>query len=150
MPGVLDPDITPLVGGWRLQSFRFIVSDTNEYVEPYGPNPNGRMVLTPAGRIMFLMMNSDRRPATNDAERAVLFNRMTAYTGMVRSDGPGRLITTIDVSADPTFSGEQLRLFKLEGDRLFVRSPERENRFAPGRMSAADIVFERERPAEAV
>jgi hypothetical protein len=47
-------------------------------------------------------------------------------------------------------SGEQLRLFKLEGDRLFVRSPERENRFAPGRMSAADIVFERERPAEAV
>jgi hypothetical protein len=146
MPRALDPDIAPLVGSWRLQSFRFIVSDTNEYVEPYGPNPNGRMVLTPAGRIVFLMMNSDRRPAANDTERAVLFNRMTAYTGMVRSDGPGRFITTIDVSADPTFSGEQLRLFRLEGDRLFVRSPERENRFAPGRNSAADIVFEREHP----
>ena len=89
MPRALDPDIAPLVGSWRLQSFRFIVSDANEYVEPYGPNPNGRMVLIPAGRIVFLMMNSDRRPAANDTQRAVLFNRMTAYTGMVRSDGPG-------------------------------------------------------------
>lgn len=144
MLGTNDPDLDPLVGSWRLLSFRFIVSDTNEHVEPYGSYPNGRMVLTPAGRIVFLMMNSDRQPPANDADRAVLFNRMTAYTGMVRSDGPGRFITTIDVSADPTFSGEQLRLFRLEGDRLFVRSPERENRFAPGRKSAADIVFERE------
>ena len=50
MLGTNDLDLDPLVGSSRLLSFRFIVSDTNEHVEPYGSYPNGRMVLTPAGR----------------------------------------------------------------------------------------------------
>jgi hypothetical protein len=43
-----------LVGSWRVISVRYLFSDTGEPVEPFGPSPEGLMVLEPGGRIMFL------------------------------------------------------------------------------------------------
>ena len=36
---------------------------------------------------------------------------------LVRLDGPGRFITTVDLAWNPMLQGEQLRFFTLKGDR---------------------------------
>jgi hypothetical protein len=148
MPAVPDLGFTPLVGSWRLLSASATFTDNGEGVETFGPNPSGRMVFTPGGRIMFLIMRSDRRPPTNDAERATLFNSMISYTGLARLDTSGQFITTVDVSLIPTeVGGEKLRLFLVEGDRLTIRLPEGVSRFGQGRRSVSELVWEREHPA---
>jgi hypothetical protein len=67
-----------------------------------------------------------------------------AYTGLIRLDGAGRFITTVDVAANPAFTGEKLRLFKIEGDRLHISTEETASLVAQGRMIVADVVFVRE------
>ena len=92
------------------------------------------MVFSQTGRIMFLIMRSDRKPPANDADRAALFDNMISYSGNVRLDGPGKIITTIDVSLIPSEVGiERPRLFAIDGDRLTIRLPDNQSRFAQGR-----------------
>ena len=102
-------------------------------------------MLTPAGRIMFLFMKPDRQPPKSDADRAVLLNEMVAYSGIVRMDGPGRFITTIDLSANPAWRGDQLRLFAVDGDRLSIRTPKQTFPLSSGRLMVSELIWERER-----
>ena len=140
-----DPALGPLMGSWRLLSQTATFTDTGERVETFGPHPTGRMVLTPGGRIMFLIMRSDRQPPTNDADRAALFNNMISYTGIVRAGGLGQFITTVDVSLIPSEIGiEKLRLFVVDGDHLTIRLPEQISRFGQGRRSVSELIWERE------
>ncbi len=73
-----EPSLGSLVGSWHLLSHGWTFSDSKERFEPFGANPDGRMVLEPGGRIMFLFARPNRHPASNDAERAMLFNEMVA------------------------------------------------------------------------
>lgn len=140
-----DLDFAELVGSWRLLSHVTTLTDTNEPLEIFGPTPDGRMVLTPAGRIMFLFMKSNRLPPKSDTDAAALLNGMVAYSGTVRMDGPGRFITTIDISANPAWRGDQLRLFTIDGDRLSIRTPEQTFPLSNGRSMVSELVWERER-----
>jgi hypothetical protein len=133
-----------LVGSWRVISVRYLFSDAGESVEPFGPSPEGRMVLEPAGRIMFLFTRPSRQPPETDVDRATLFNGMAAYTGTVRLDGPGRFITTVDLSWNPAYGGEQLRLFTIVDDVLTIRTPAMTVPMFPGRMHIGELVFKRE------
>jgi Lipocalin-like domain len=145
MATIQNPELRPLVGSWRLLSTVATFIDTGERVETFGPNPDGRMVFTPDGRIMFLIMRSDRQSPTTDSERASLFGNMISYTGFVQMDGPGRFITTVDVSLIPTEVGtEKPRFFTVDGDRLVIRLPEQAGRFAEGRTAVSELVWERE------
>ena len=96
---------------------------------------------------MFLMTTPHRQPPTDDTERATLFNQMLAYTGLVRLDGPGRFITTVDLAWNPAWGGEQVRYFTLDGDRLTVRSPEQIGPQSQSRLIVGDLVWVREHPA---
>ena len=136
-----------LVGSWRVVSIKYLFSDTGESVEPFGPNPEGRMVLAPGGRIMFLFTRFSRHPPMNDVDRVALFSGMAAYTGTVRLDGPGRFITTVDLSWNPAYGGEQLRLFTLVDDILTIRTPEMTVPMFPGRVHVGELVFNREHRA---
>jgi Lipocalin-like domain len=146
MSASLHPDLSRLAGSWRLVSVSTIFSDTKERAEPFGPNPDGRMVLEPGGRIMFLFTKPNRQPPADDAQRAALFNGMVAYTGLIHWDGPGRFIAAVDVAWTPLWSGEQLRFFAIDGDRLTIRSPEQTLPQFPGRMLVGEVVFAREHP----
>jgi Lipocalin-like domain len=120
-------------------------SDTGEHVATFGADPNGRMVLTAAGRIMFLITKSDRQPPENDVARAVLFNETIAYSGTVRAAGPGRFVTMVEISLFPEEIGtEKLRLFTLEGDRLCITRPEQTSRVTRGRVATSDLIWVRE------
>jgi hypothetical protein len=146
MPSIPNPGIAPLIGSWRLESVENTFSDTKERIEPFGPNPDGRMVLEPGGRIIFLFTKSDRQPPVTDAARAAQFNELAAYTGLVRLDGPGQLITTVDLAWNPTFGGEQRRFYVLDGDRLTIRTPEQTIPLFPGRLMVGELVWVREHP----
>ena len=94
---------------------------------------------------MFIFMKSNRQPPKSDADRAMLLNEMVAYSGTVRMDGPGRFITTIDLSANPLWKGDQLRLFEVDGDRLIIRTPEQTFPLTNGRLMVSELIWERER-----
>jgi Lipocalin-like domain len=146
-PPIPNPDFAALLGGWRLSSAGLTLTETNERLEPWGSQPEGRMVLDASGRIMFVFTSRDRRSPTNDADRAGLVKDLMAYTGPIRLVGAGRFITTVDVAAHPAIAREQLRLFKIDGDRLTVVTEEVKMTIAQGRPVVGDVVFIREHPA---
>jgi len=139
-----DPGLAALVGAWRLRSVGVTWSDNGERMDVYGPNPDGYMVLEPSGRIMFIFGPRERRPPEDDSDRAGLFVNLTAYTGRIRLDGPGRFVTVVDYAWNPAWVGEQLRFFRLFDNRLEIRSPEQTHPSYGSRKIVADLLWERE------
>ena len=138
----MDPDLAMLIGSWRLLSSEATFVDTGERIEHFGPKPEGLMMFTSGGRIMFLMAKSNRQPPTDDVERAASFNDMAAYTGLVRSGGPGRFITTVDLAWHPAWTGEQLRFYTINGDLLEIRTPQQTHPLFPGRLAVGELTWE--------
>jgi hypothetical protein len=148
MASLPHSDLDSLVGSWRLLSVEATFTDTGERVATFGSSPSGRMVMTPGGRIMFIITKSNRQQAANDVARATLFNETIAYSGMVRSAGPGQFVTTVEISLFPEEVGtEKLRHFTLDGGRLIIRRPEQTSRVTQGRLAVSDLVWTREQPA---
>jgi hypothetical protein len=105
------------------------------------------MVFEPGGRIMFLFARRGRVPPTTDAARVAMFNDLTAYTGLVRLDGPGKLVITVDLAKNPEWSGEVVRFFEIAGNGLVIKIPAMEMARFPGRTFTGDVTFEREHSA---
>jgi len=70
-----------LLGTWRLESLRLRMEDTEEVVEPFGPDPRGSIIFTPDGRMMTVITASRRTPPMTETEMAAAFHGMMAYTG---------------------------------------------------------------------
>lgn len=73
-----------------------------------------------------------------------MFKDLVAYTGFVRLDGPGKMITRVDLAKDPEWSGDVVRFFEHVGDRLLIRTPEMTLAQFPGRPFTGLVTFERE------
>lgn len=68
--------------------------------------------------MMAIMTAEGRVAPKTDQDRSALLKSMFAYTGMYRVEGD-KLITKVDVSWNPAWLGtEQVRFFKIDGDRL--------------------------------
>ena len=134
-------DRTPLVGMWRLASFRREYQATGELEYPMGGIPTGYILFLPEGRMAVVITGEGRKAPTTDQDRADLFNTLVAYTGPYRVDGD-TWITTVDVSMNPAWVGtEQTRTFQIGGDRLQETSP-----WMPrpdNRMARAVITYQR-------
>ena len=137
-------DLTALVGAWRLLSVGITFSDTGERTEPFGANPDGHMVLSQSGRIMFLFGPRDRQLPRSDADAAILFRNLFAYTGLVRLEGAASFITSVDYAWTPAWSGDQLRHFALTGDKLVIRTPEQTSPAHGARLIVGDLVWQHE------
>jgi len=133
-----------LVGSWKLTSWTIQVID-GEATQPFGPNPKGRAVFTPDGFSAFMIARSDRKPATSDADSAALLKSLMVYTGKFTVDGD-KLTTNVDLSWNEILTGTaQVRFFKLEGDKLFVRTAEQASAVYPGKKVVGTLSWERER-----
>lgn len=67
---------------------------------------------------MALLTGEGRQPPKTDADRAALMKSMIAYTGSYRLEGDKIIIKT-DAAWNPDFMGqEQVRSFRIDGDRL--------------------------------
>ncbi len=65
-----------------------------------------------------IVTGEGREAPKTDEDRAALFKSMFAYTGMYRVEGD-KVITKVDVSWNPAWVGkDQVRTFKIDGDRL--------------------------------
>ena len=112
-----------LVGSWRLLSLRMEDKGTGEFSEPWGDNPQGRLVFTPDGRLITVATSGSRVPPTSDAEAAALLGNMVCYSGQTRMDGNSRFVTEVDVAWHPSWLGtQQGRNFTLEGEFLSVHT----------------------------
>jgi lipocalin-like protein len=141
-----DDAATRLAGTWKVVSLitRF---DGGDAVEPFGPNPKGRLVLTPEGQWIIILTGANREPAKNLEEKAALLDSMLAYSGKYTIEG-NRMTIRVDMSWNEIYSGanqNQTRFFTIEGDKLIIRSPEIVSAVRPGQKAVATLTVERER-----
>ena len=133
-----------LAGSWKLSSWTIQIID-GEATEPFGPNPKGRAVFTPDGFSAFMIARPDRKPATNDADSAALLKSLMVYTGKFTVDGD-KLTTNVDLSWNEILTGTaQVRFFKLEGEKLSIRTAEQASAVFPGKRVVGTLNWERER-----
>lgn len=133
---------SPLIGTWKLVSFENRV-DNEPPIFQLGPRPTGYLILTREGRLMTVLTGEGRKAGTGDAERAALHKTLFAYTGKYRVEGKN-LIISVDVSWNEAWNGTEVqRIFRIEGDKLFVESvPARSFNF-PGKTSVVTAIFDR-------
>ncbi len=143
VPPSFADDRAKLFGTWKLTSIVGEFQDTSEKIYDWGKNPTGYVIYTPEGRIMSVIEGEGRKAPKTDDERATLFRTMFAYTGMFRLEGD-KLITKVDVSWNPAWNGtEQVRYYKLEGNRFEILTAWAPSTRFPGRVTRGVFTFER-------
>ncbi len=141
-----DDAAKQIAGTWKVVSW-LTKFDGGDIVEPYGPSPKGRLVLTPEGQWIIILTGANRRPAKNIDEKAALFDSMLAYSGKYTIEG-NRMTIRVDMSSNEIYTGanqNQTRFFNIEGDKLTIRTPEIESAVRSGQKAVGTITFERER-----
>ena len=136
----------PLLGTWKLQSFTMEYQDTHETTEPFGAHPSGYLSYGADGRMYAIVAGEGRRPPAGavptDAEKIELFSGMGAYAGTYTVEGD-KVVHHVDVSWNEVWTGtEQVRQFKIEGDRLRIRAHVIED----GRPSLSTLTWTRIQP----
>ena len=137
-------DARQLVGTWKLAAWQ-VQYVGEEAKEPFGTNPKGRLIVAPDGYWTVIIAKADRKAATNNAERAALLRSMVAYTGKFSVEGD-KITSTVDIAWNEVNTGRtQVRYFKMEGEKLVIRSPEQASVLTPGKRVTTTLTWERER-----
>jgi hypothetical protein len=137
----------PLVGTWRLISFRRTELATKEVSEPLGKFPKGYINFGSDGRMMVLFVG-DTRPkpkdlaTMTDQERAGLFKTMLALAGTYDTDG--KTVTYHpDVSSNEIWTGtHQERIINLDGQKLSLTTVPHPASM-DGKVSVIVVTFEK-------
>jgi len=109
-----------VVGVWKLAGGAMTDPSGKKVGVPYGPRGMGLVSLTADGRMMAVLV--DGRAKLPDGEK----REYSSYCGNYTFDGT-TLITTVDAASDPGRMGsQQVRKVRLEGDRMILVPPERE------------------------
>ena len=141
-----DDAARKLHGIWRVTSLKLqIVGDDSPPRDVFGSNPKGYLIFTPEGRMAAVISAADRKPPAIDADNIALMKSVIAYTGKYTVEGD-RWVTKVDVSWNEIYNvQDQVRFFKLEGERLTVRTAEQASGLLPGKKTVAILTMERER-----
>jgi hypothetical protein len=111
-----------LHGTWRLVSWSVEVMETGEQLRQFGDDPPGYIHFTPEGRMFAVLTASHRKPVETEADQIAAFGSLIAYTGRYHIEGNNKLVTTVDVSADPSVVGTDLIRFFDLGDNLKIKT----------------------------
>jgi hypothetical protein len=130
---------------WLVWSSWTIQIIGGDLTEPFGRNPKGRLLITPGGYAAFVIAAANRKAATNNAESAALLRTLMAYTGPFTIEGD-KFTTKVDISWNELFTGQdQVRFFKVEGDKLSIRTAEQVSAVYPGQIVVGTLTWKRER-----
>jgi hypothetical protein len=119
-----------LVGAWTLASVT--VEQDGKKVEPFGPNPNGSLMLDGNGHFSIVVIRpglpkfaSNNRVAGTVEENKAAVQGSLAYFGTYSASEADRMISMhIEGSTFPNWNGtEQKRLFTLAADQLTLTNP---------------------------
>ncbi len=118
----MKSEATPKIcGTWRLQSATAVDAAGRALRPPYGPSPMGRLILSPAGRMMVVIC--DGRASIPDGEK----RSYSSYCGNFRVDGD-TLLTHVDAAAlAERIGGQQVRKFAFRNGNLVLIPPRRPN-----------------------
>ena len=135
-----------LFGSWRMLAFDIEDRASGKRSPYYGQSkPHGYLLLSRDGRMMTLVAAGVREAGETEQKQAALFRTMLSYTGLYRCEAD-KLITTVDVSWNETWSGtEQVRFYKLDGDRLDILTPWMPHPIVPDSVVRAILSWEREK-----
>ena len=141
-----DESTKSLVGTWKLTGWTLRVVGETADKEPFGPNPKGRLVMTPDGYWIVVITGVNRHPARTAEEKVALFDSVLAYSGKYTIEGD-KITIQVDMSGNEVFTGPnqtQTRFFKIDGQQLIVRTPEINSAALPGKKIVGTNIFERE------
>ena len=133
-------DREKLLGAWKLVSFEMEYQASGKRKFVYGEEPKGYIIFTSEGRMMTVITGEGRKPAKTDEDRAALLRTMFAYTGIYRLEGD-KIVAKVDASWNEAFTGtEQVRFYKIDGDRLDIISAWGPEPDEPGRPIVRGIL----------
>jgi Lipocalin-like domain len=133
-----------LLGNWKLVSFFTEDVQTKERNDVYGERPEGFIGFTPAGRFFAVITAAGRKAPQASEEQAAAYRSLIAYTGKWRIEGD-KFITKVDVAWNPGWvNTEQVRFWKVDGNKLFVITAPIPNPNVAGRMVIGTLVWERD------
>lgn len=147
LPGLAEePPGAQLFGSWRLVSYKMhVVGEDAPTWDLFGPQPFGRVILTPEHFMMTYLSRPDRKPPTNEVETASLMSSMVAYTGKFRLEGDKFIITIDGAWNEISKANEHVRYFTLDGDRLSFQTAEMPSSLMPGKRIRGELLWEREK-----
>jgi len=137
-----------IVGTWKLVSYVREEIPSRARSDVMGAHPSGYINYGPDGRMMVIIVGSDRRkPAgaiATPEEAQALITSMLAYAGSYTIDSNAKTVTHhVDVSWDQARTGESLvRTYKFEGDRLMLTTTP-SNDPATGKKTVRTLLWER-------
>jgi Lipocalin-like domain len=128
-----------LFGVWKLVSLAYEDAQTGEQKQLFGPHPKGYLILLPNGRMSAIVTAEGRTASGTDEERGAAFRSMVAYSGTYRIEGE-------DVAWNEAWVGtQQVRSYKLVGDRLDVIAMTQPAVNFSGSVRKAILSWEREK-----
>lgn len=138
------PSPSPLLGSWRITSQTTTLTDSSGKATTHRREPIGHILVTD-GRIMVIVVEPGRKPATNDAEKVALLDSMVAYTGKITVD-PEKYIITLDYTSTMLGLGDkQVRYYKVDGDNLKIRTAPGPSMTTPGKTAVTELTLVREK-----
>jgi hypothetical protein len=133
-----------LVGTWKLVSCFMEDVETKERKLVWGEHPNGFLVLTSEGRWIVVQTAEGRKSPQSDAERADAFRSLLAYSGRYEIIGR-EIVIKVDLAWDESWNGtEQVRHYRLEGDRLHIEAPPQAYANFGGRVLRGILIWTRD------
>jgi hypothetical protein len=140
------PCAGPQLGTWKLVSVTVEYEDTGEKTQPYGAHPSGYLSYGADCRMSALIVGEGRKPPLGDvptaAEKAGLYDGLVAYGGTWSIDGD-KVSHHVDISWNQAWTGTtQVRQYRIEGDRLYIRSMPAKS-FLNGRVNVAALEWRR-------
>lgn len=139
--GALADNSKMILGVWKLMKHDTEFQEGSPPRKLFGQNPPGYLIFTPEGRMMAVLEAEGRQPAKTDEDRANLLRSVAAYSGTYRLE-QDKWITKVDVAWTPLLHNtEQLRYYKLDGDRLEVITPWAPDPRLPGQPVTRTILL---------
>jgi hypothetical protein len=141
-------DTQKLLGTWKLVSYVGEEELSGARSGVMGPRPSGYINYGPDGRMIVIIVGSDRRkpvgPIATQEEAQDLIRSMLAYAGTYTVDSAAKTVTHhVEISWDQSRTGaSQVRTYKLDGDLLtLITQPS--NDPATGKKTVRTLVWER-------
>jgi hypothetical protein len=140
------PRIERLLGTWRMLAWTRELLATGERSDAFGADPVGYITYGADGRVMVLVVKSDRQPpralVATPEEKLALYDSLFGYAGTYSFDGK-KVVHHIDVSWNQAWTGtDQIRFCTLDGTRLtYVGAPARDP--GDGQECVYTVTFEK-------
>jgi len=141
-----EPIRERLIGTWKLVSVSREEIPSGAHSDIFGPDPIGYINYGADGRMMVVIVRSDRpRPHDADvtaAEAQALIKSMVSYAGTFSIDGD-EIIHRVEIAWNESWSGtQQRRRFRFEQGRLLLSTPPSPDPI-DGKLSVRNMVWKK-------